>query len=1613
MQTGPEWGAERTSRAPQSIRRILPASRNLRLTTGAIAELNSIVRSNPSLLQFTGQAASHVVGGEFSKMNGSLAAEAVVPGRPVSVLQPTGTVTFSGEVLKWLILMSGEQLDNHSFENTTRVTPLTGFVYDGKQYTCQACSFSTTSRVLFTEHVRCHTIQLPYSCGECGFVTTLKNISFHYRHKHSCCSLVVRAKSTPLVDGIMQKLGPAAPYSVSKVDVQPDRQNAVTACSTSTIRSVPPDVSGQRSNLSLMDMVQDGDGLLQALINETNQQNLDMLAVNCDYRDGMYMCDLCKFSSRRPFEIFEHVIADVQRWKCCCTACVNSDPRSCSIVRATVAKLIRREQEVMGEVGDMPPTVPVTPIVIAPLGNHAPSDQDQYNVAVSQPAVSDVPWQLPPIRNYSTANMHTRQPPSYSQATRPLVSTGRALPFVGETVGSPTLFVQPISVTSGASSANQHAAATTVHWSLSLNPQSTSTGSVSNKPPVRLRVVHVDSPPTSRENTSSTSLPTQRPNNVVSSSYQPKSLVRIAPAPTRPTQSSLSSVNSSAAPVNTMPLPKWLHPTLQELTVNLSREAGKSTQVETARETPVRNEVAVSSCTSGQNQTGGTESQAAQGIRPGTRPGSGAPEVIELSDSSDSSDSNEEDLVGKTTGPMTETAALYNSTSKKTATSQDKSRSGNVDRGKTSQKQMVSARSTRAEKTTTVEGKKHSNDATPTGRSTDKGHFFRCGIPQCRDSFCDPDGLKTHMKRCHGSFKLFPCPYCSCLWSDYSLLVKHITVHSGPNPYRCVQCDLCFETNTGLRNHFDDLHHVKEYFKCLVDDCGYESKLWTEFKIHVSCCHPAEDLYTCFACGGNFPHRTTYLRHVESGMETLICCAYCSMKSKLRYSIIRHLGSVHDGLPVKVAVHTEVKCNQRNKSPLRTSSAEKQTSSAEKPAAKTQRDQRRPIIAKPAAAPVLCRCSHCDFADTDKALVDAHTKSHESMRDLELAFSCTVCTFGSNNMHEYMQHLANHRGQATQKLRYFRCTYCLFTSNQMALVEKHLDTKHSEEPFKFEVQQKNVTTNRGVTADSPAVPLDGSPERPKRKYRGVTGDCPTVSLDGSPERQKRKCAVVTQGGSNARPQASRDKATPSKRHKRLSTPPAVHKRLVILLERCDVPTLSTTNTRTSRTMAKRKITPGEDSDDNKCKTKRQTKNTRTPRQAGVLGKTTGDQPEAVQSSTGACILDHIVASVGVEEPMFSDNEDVEEEDSYWREMIRKSTSPDEKGAVQTRPPVQQEAHQDDSSSGVSETGGDLDEAATMSDGEDAYWRDVIQQKGNSAVVVKEEIILSDEEDDEDMYWRNVVINSKQDKLLEESPERSQSPTVRRGGRTRVARRKSVVDTDDRVPTDVSATLSPPGADNLQQQPATPGSSRGLTIAQYHCYLCKFECGNLRLFSEHVRSSHNDSVARTTTDDGTVTTQSDTVTYHCYLCSVDCKDWQAFELHMADVHSYTVIKTDKTSPFQDIVAVPIKKQSPSRGKRNFSCSACSYSTNFKLQMRRHRATHCNETDCQPTSSSPKQTTLRKRYTAAKSTSDVNTSDKSRVAAQIPTRKSGKIEVSDSFIALINTSSDPSTCLTWLA
>ena len=819
----------------------------------------------------------------------------------------------------------------------------------------------------------------------------------------------------------------------------------------------------------------------------------------------------------------------------------------------------------------------------------------------------------------------------------------------------------------------------------------------------------------------------------------------------------------------------------------------------------------------------------------------------------------------------------------------------------------------------------------------EEGDFFKCRLPMCGQSFSDVAGLRKHIEKSHRSTKLFPCPYCSCLWSNYNRLIEHIPSHVGPKPYRCVQCGVSYKKGASLRKHFEKSHHVDKNFSCTAEDCEFVTNLWTEFKVHVFSYHSEEKGWTCFACDARFPNRDDFIVHAETSMESVICCGLCMLKAKMRHTITRHSASVHSGATNPIFVETTVKCAKTVEQTQPTGTPTK------------------PSDVAPTKSIVLHECRHCDYADRNKASFYKHEEAHGVQKRLQFAFCCELCPFSSSDRTQYKVHLANHRKTPVHQLRCFKCTHCTFATNQMKMIEKHLQEMHKERPFKFEVQQEVVKANSQSKSTNSGVQQSASRAAPQTSEKlQESGKTPKIKSSGKAPKQTASTGNTPKHGASSDNDAKQTASSSNAAKQTASTGSAAKqtasagnaakqasssvKALKLTAREKDLVSSPVPNTK--QAIAKRRgktnRSCSDDVDDNSdCPVEKRSKIAKKPELENPASTDTRRRMSRVKRTAS---VDSIVC-------VYSEADETGDDKAPPTPAVgaveNSSAAVEGSGAA-----VESNGAAVESSGAAGESNG----AAVESSGTAGESNGAAVESSSAAVESNSAAVESS----------SAAVESSSAAVESSSPAvESSSPAV---GRFHCEQDSCQFLCDD-------WQLFHDHVQSLHGN-CTQWSNIGLTVTsaadgkdepvnEADVLSIKDESTSnadaVEVKDEPVNAvddepaSTADENTNTILDDDTVDAKPAAVqgeqTCHCDLCSTVCEEFESFKTHMGAVHSFKVVRTEDGFPDQIIMACPIESPPPEStepsGGDPLRCKNCPFTSKSKDNMAAHNLKHSSK------------------------------------------------------------------------
>ena len=241
--------------------------------------------------------------------------------------------------------------------------------YDKSGYQCGSCSFLTSYRLVFREHIRHHLLGSPYSCGHCGLgFDSIALLRQHNKLLHRLFLPRLVVNETNFLHLIMIELGPQAPQTAEKklVPVQQqlpsDKTCSVDLKDVSIVISNTIDQS-HSTDLSKSESLFDGISTsleTSCLSNNPSSSAAPAPAVsdcalsqNFKYsltNDGKFCCLKCRFLTESLTPMAEHIFNDIHHaLKSACGRCKqmgksSSCTKPCSTVEQITSALLRQKK---------------------------------------------------------------------------------------------------------------------------------------------------------------------------------------------------------------------------------------------------------------------------------------------------------------------------------------------------------------------------------------------------------------------------------------------------------------------------------------------------------------------------------------------------------------------------------------------------------------------------------------------------------------------------------------------------------------------------------------------------------------------------------------------------------------------------------------------------------------------------------------------------------------------------------------------------------------------------------------------------------------------------------------------------------------------------------------------------------------------------------------------------------------------------------------------------------------------------------------------------------------------------------------------------------------------
>ena len=214
------------------------------------------------------------------------------------------------------------------------------------------------------------------------------------------------------------------------------------------------------------------------------------------------------------------------------------------------------------------------------------------------------------------------------------------------------------------------------------------------------------------------------------------------------------------------------------------------------------------------------------------------------------------------------------------------------------------------------------------------------------------DKLERHKKEVHGETKTHACEDCAFSTSIPGNLIKHIKlVHRN----KCDQCNLNFTRKYNMTYHMMTVHNNGQIYKC--DSCEFITKMGYPYLVrHKRTVHQKIKDHVC-DCGFSTGKKSNLLRHnwtVHKKEASKIKCDLCDYFAFHKSHLKRHKRGVHD----KIKEHV-CECGFAT-------------------ARKHNLTKHKMVVH---LGYKKFKCNACEFAATDKRVLQNHMKLHSVMTD--------------------------------------------------------------------------------------------------------------------------------------------------------------------------------------------------------------------------------------------------------------------------------------------------------------------------------------------------------------------------------------------------------------------------------------------------------------------------------------------------------------------------------------------------------------------------------------------------------------------------------------------------------
>ena len=255
----------------------------------------------------------------------------------------------------------------------------------------------------------------------------------------------------------------------------------------------------------------------------------------------------------------------------------------------------------------------------------------------------------------------------------------------------------------------------------------------------------------------------------------------------------------------------------------------------------------------------------------------------------------------------------------------------------------------------------------------------------------------------------YKCIQCDKEFSSNTILRKHIKIHTGEKPYKCNLCEKTFSKQYDLKRH-SGIHSGEKPFQCTHCPSAFARRDYLTKHIRK---HTGEKLYQCNICDKAFSQKKDLTNHnrIHTG-EKPFQCTHCPLAFARRDYLTKHI-TKHTGEKLYQCNICDQAFFQKNALTIHN-----RIHTGENP----------------------YQCHICGQSFSQKNYLTKHNRVHTG----EKPYQCHLCDQAFSQKNDLTKHNRMHTGEKP-----YNCDHCDNAFSQQGNLMRHIMTHTGEKPYQF------------------------------------------------------------------------------------------------------------------------------------------------------------------------------------------------------------------------------------------------------------------------------------------------------------------------------------------------------------------------------------------------------------------------------------------------------------------------------------------------------------------------------------------------------------------------------------